>query len=54
MKIEVDLDRIEDYIMKANLDCRFCPAQNKECPFWKGKNTEISCEANILKYLMAN
>ena len=51
MKVEVDLDRLKDYIFKAWLDCRNCPAKDKECPFWKGKDTEISCEGRTLKWL---
>lgn len=51
MKVEIDFDRLLTYILKAQLDCRNCPAQNKECPFWKGTNCEISCEERILRYL---
>lgn len=51
MKVEVDSERLLTYILKAQLDCRNCPAQNKECPFWKGATAEVSCEERILKYL---
>ena len=51
MKVEIDVNRLIDYVFKAQLDCRNCPAQNKECPFWKGATAEVSCEERILKYL---
>ena len=51
MKVEVDADRLMDYIWKAWLDCRNCPAKSDECFFKKGKNASISCEAQILRYL---
>ena len=51
MKVEVDADRLIDYIWKASLDCRNCPAKSEECFFRKGKNATISCEEQILKYI---
>lgn len=51
MKVEIDVDRLIDYVFKAQLDCRNCPVQSKKCPFWKGTKAEISCEEQILRYL---
>lgn len=51
MKVEVDADRLIDYVWRASLDCRNCPAQSEKCFFKKGKNAEISCEEQILRYL---
>lgn len=54
MKIEIDLDRLEDFIVWIEPQCSVCPVRfNSEidCPYKSGFMRKNPCTGAIIKYL---
>lgn len=54
MKVEVDLDRLEDYIFWSEPQCGVCQVRfgsKIDCPQKSGTVSKNSCNCAIMKYL---
>lgn len=54
MKIEVELDRLEDFLFWHEPRCEICLVRfnNKiDCPYKNGTTSRILCDNAIMKYL---
>lgn len=54
MKVEVDLDRLEDFIIWVEPQCGVCPVRFNskiDCPHKSGSVRKNPCISAIIKYL---
>ena len=54
MKIEVELDRLEDYLFWAEPQCGVCNVpycKDIDCPYKSGDMAKFKCKQAVIEYL---
>ena len=53
METTINLDRLEDFVFLADIDCAVCPVKYSkiDCPYRGGVTRKYSCEQSIIKHL---